>query len=912
MNDIVRIQYGDYEGTYLDVKIDDASVRFRSIMGENNVTLRYQLPEFTEIPLGAYIEYEGETYTLNRPATFKKNGPDYYDYTLILEAPQYQLRKYRFRNLIDGRLKFSYTGTATEFMNLLVDNMNNRSSGWTTRGAQDFTNTTTLSFNHVSCADALQMIANAFETEWEVVGKLIRLWKVEYNILEPYPLSYGKEKGFKPGLGRINFSNSVPINVLYTNGGSRNINPTTYGSELLRMKKNYRVGYDGYFWDDNTNFDRENGRFYLTDALGMSLTSRNAPVWTGAEDSLDLSTIYPERVGTVTEVIPVGEFWDFTDTSIPGVLDYAQYRIPGEIATVVFQTGMLAGKEFDIEQTEDALTGYIHSQRRFRLVSREIDGQIMPNAGTGFIMQPGDKYAVFHIALPQEYIDSAEEEMTRRAVKYLWNNENPKFTFSGELDGVWASEIWNDIVPYIRLGGYINFSDDQFQLTPVRIRITAIRDYLVRPHYPVIDLSNSPIPGTLSSTIKDLETEEVKRDDAINESNSLTKRSYWGARELIGLLEGAVEGFAAGINPVTVQTMQILLGSENLQFAYVNSRTDHTIRPATVIFRLDNNTFTAQSGVVRHMINNGVIAPNDPDGYVYYDVGSYERSFIPAEDTIPYYVYLTVQAGVGVVTLSNTSLPFRGEVEGKFNLLVGVISSVLDGSREFAPLYGFTEILPGQITTNLIRSADGQSYFDLEGNALRAGSATRALEWNVGQSGALSIKGALIETQDSGGRIIIDPSENTIEFYDSQGRLQTEIGSVQYSALSPALYTYNRDTTGNITQISSLAGDGLRLVEGNTLSITSANRRGTLAFDGVAFVDERDNPDNMLQSTMRAGYLYMAGGYLGASRNITINLDGSISAVGGRLAISLLGLPTTQPSISGGYLWNDNGTLKIY
>ena len=46
-------------------------------------------------------------------------------------------------------------------------------------------------------------------------------------------------------------------------------------------------------------------------------------------------------------------------------------------------------------------------------------------------------------------------------------------------------------------------------------------------------------------------------------------------------------------------------------------------------------------------------------------------------------------------------------------MLVGVLNSEFDGERSFATLYGFTEILPGRVTTKKIISPDGETYFDL-------------------------------------------------------------------------------------------------------------------------------------------------------------------------------------------------------
>ena len=52
-------------------------------------------------------------------------------------------------------------------------------------------------------------------------------------------------------------------------------------------------------------------------------------------------------------------------------------------------------------------------------------------------------------------------------------------------------------------------------------------------------------------------------------------------------------------------------------------------------------------------------------------------------------------------------------VAGYYHLLMGVLNSEYDVERSYVSLYGFSEILPGRITTDKIVSSDGRTYFDL-------------------------------------------------------------------------------------------------------------------------------------------------------------------------------------------------------
>src|SRR5690606_37876802 len=113
-----------------------------------------------------------------------------FEYTLILESAFSLLGLYKFKDTTSSRLKFSLTEKPQMFLQRLVENLNSRDSGWSIGSYVDSPEKT-LSFNHNYCNEALKMIADAFETEFEIVGKVISLRKVEYNKSTPLALSYG-------------------------------------------------------------------------------------------------------------------------------------------------------------------------------------------------------------------------------------------------------------------------------------------------------------------------------------------------------------------------------------------------------------------------------------------------------------------------------------------------------------------------------------------------------------------------------------------------------------------------------------------------------------------------------------------------------------------------------------------------
>lgn len=689
----------------LDIPVDDDSYRYRAIAQAKKVELRYSLVDHVELPTGAYIEYQGERYTLWYPSDFKKEGTRVFDYTVTFGGNEEILKKYKYKLLSDKpyKLKFVMTATPGMFMELLVDNLNLYDSGWTV-GTVIEAPEKLLSFNHEKCWAVLGRLAEEFDTEFEIVGKTINLRKVEYYKDAPLKLSYGKGNGFLPGVGRANQGGNLPVEILYVQGGERNIDYSVYGSQTLLLPKSQELEYQG--------------RRYKTDKDGMYVTRADRPLSSYNEDSYDASDIYPSRVGTVSETdTESGEdtdgndvtFYNFYDSSVPANLNFEDCLIAGQTMTVIFQTGRLAGREFDVK--------YIHDGRKFEIISSEQDGMTLPNAS--LYPEVGDKYAIFNISLPAAYVcDNATKtgaswDMFREAVRCLYEREERQFTFIGELDGIWAKKNWLAIGAKLVPGGYVDFSDPQFQPDGILIRITGVRDYINRPHSPELELSNTSVGGFLSDELGKLESEEVVNDKRYKEALQFTKRRYRDAIEAQEMLEVAFDNYSKGIDPIWVRTMSLLVGDESLQFRFVNSKT----APVTVMpdFRYDDNTgvFTAPALILQHMTLgiSDIKESHKPSEYQYWDMGAYTSPYLGDYGKLYLYAKCGKSGGKGTFEMSGS--PHKFEEDGYYYFLTGLLGSQFDGARSFVTVYGFTEILPGRVTVDRIVSTDGNTYFIL-------------------------------------------------------------------------------------------------------------------------------------------------------------------------------------------------------
>ena len=552
------IIYSPTGETLLDVMPDDNSYRHRAMMGDNALTLYFSLAQHVEIPVGAYCEHGGERYTLMRPEALKMQHTRHFDYTLELVAEQGKMSIWKFRNTVDGRLRFSLTAKPHEHLQMLVDNLNRRDSGWTLGTCIDSPERV-VNYDHAFCRDALAMIAKEFGTEYEIVGKRISLGAVEHDRANALPLSYGKGNGFVSGVARTNSEDAVPTEILYVQGGERNIDRSKYGASTLHLPVDAAISYDGAHFEGETGYDATHARRYRTDEKGFSVQRADRPLSSMAEDSVDLTDIYPSRVGTVAEVITANEknhFYDFTDPTIPATLDFEQCLIAGEKMTVIFQSGMLSGREFEVKY---AHTASGKKPRRFEIVPQEIDGMTMP--GGVFVPRVGDKYAVFHCMLPQAYINDtstrsgAEWDLLRKAVQHLYTHEMAKFAFTGTLDGIWAKRNWESVGERLKIGAFILFSDKQFQPEGVAVRIVGIKDYINTPHSPEIELSNAPVAVSFSTTLKTLESAAVAVEEKHREALQYSDRRFRDAKKLVERARVAEEAetlrtpnFADGLN----------------------------------------------------------------------------------------------------------------------------------------------------------------------------------------------------------------------------------------------------------------------------------------------------------------------------------------------------------------------------
>lgn len=686
------IQIHDH-GKVIEVEPSDKSQLTRGIMRSSELLLSFRSDVALDIHVGATVDFEGETFTLYYPSEVKKLWRGYFDYTITLHSSAELLKQRLLKDPSDpGRTAFTFTGSAHDFATLVARSMG---EGWSVGDCMVSDGDRMIAFREETCLGALARIAEDFHSEWVVERQTIAIRKQELWRDAPVAMSYGRGKGFLSGVSRSGDGDKLPISRLYVVGGSRNIDPAAYGSRSLHLP------------DGST-------------ALSSGVEGREA--------ALDLSHIYPSRVGTVSEVVTVSEekcFYDIKDASIPADLNYSDCRIPGEKAVIRFQSGALAGRELEIRQSETALEGYHHEERRFELVPREEDGFTFPSPQ--WMPKAGDKYAVFGISLPPTYIKEAEERMLSEAKRYLEDNKEPVYTFRGEVDGIWARKHWLELGGKLVPGGHVLFSDPEFHPSGSVIRIVSTTQAVNDPHAPSITLSTAPVPGSLLSRLDRVEADEVVRREQIREVQRQQSQSYRQALEHLSMVDRAVEGlegFTRRLKPSVLETMGILVGSQATQLDFV--RAVGSLESVTPAINYDPDTKALHIGesVLRHQ-TIGITTMRDrrdPSEYRYWRLPEYVSPPLTDPDR-SYYIYARAArvGSSGSFLLSEKPIPMESE-EGWYHLLIGTLSSLDGGDRAYNRLYGFSMISPGQMVVDTISSANGRMSIDLARGEIYASS----------------------------------------------------------------------------------------------------------------------------------------------------------------------------------------------
>lgn len=713
----MKLEIRNNAGVKLTLPVDENATHNISIHGDDVLSLSVVHHESKPIEPGDHIVYDGVTYVAKERYVPKLISHMEWHYNLQFHGPQSQLGGVLILNT-EGSPVFVLTATPREQLALIVSNLN-RHHGGNRFVVGECVSGGALIMDYTSgmyAGDALGQLAKLAKTEWWIDGNKINLTKCirgEELVL-----------GYKSGLHSI--ERDVADNVkfftrLFPIGSERNIDQLKYGAPRLQLPG------------------------------GAKYVERHAEL--GLVEHFEreaFKDIYPRREGVISEVrhrTAKGkdgksfEIYHFKDKDIP--FDPNTYEIAGLVKQVTFQSGQLAGREFEVN--------YDSSTKEFEIITQfpYEDQEDLQLPGGALIPIIGDKYVLWNIRMPDEYYGLAEAEFAQKVAEYIDEHAVDHSTYKCHTDYIYLQErgIRLRIGQRVKIVSDVLFPDTGYRVS----RITAISRKIGRPtdaHIEISDVISKTSKAAMNESIEEVkgETKAIKRKSVAEE-----ERNARQVKETREMIDRAFAHIGSGLKASTVTAMQIIAGDMSTHFRFVRSRTDDRAPAYPLSYNVDNATLSLVPTVVQHQTLGikGITKRHKPSEYRYWDVDAYTSESLILDEA--YYIYLKCPKVGNKATVVLSKEPIAPEASADhYHLMVGILSSAEpDRRRSYARLHGFSEILPGQIQTGVIRSEDGRDYIDFEQKKYRLTWDGGYLDINSLGDGKARLKGALITVGDN-------------------------------------------------------------------------------------------------------------------------------------------------------------------
>lgn len=753
-----------------------------------------------------YIYVFDKIYKLNSIPSIVKESSRKFTYQVKFESLQYDLLKCTYlipQSKGDIDLKGDYlVADLRGFAEVIITNTQ-RVFGKRWRLGECPTNTEfkNLSFDGQNCLQVLQSLCQEYDTEFEIISSTeyhtINIKEVVGNTY-PFTFEYGKTGGLY-NLSRNNCSNKSLVTRLFVYGGSKNLSTKYRQTKLCLPNKNKVTSY---------------------------LEEKEAVNKFGIiENVVNFEDIYPCRTGKVTSL--GGKYFQFCDEEMFNLNEKDDqgtlWLIEGTNAKVHFQTGNLAGYEFDVHSYDD-------KQKMFSLVPFDDDrGLRLPNEESpAFQIMPGDTYVLLNINLPQNYIDDAEQRLLKKGEKYYQQNSQPYVEYSLVIDPLFLKkrEGEGSITNFFQAGDLIKIKDEDINVNK-SIRVNSFSRDLINPYKYELTISDTVETNIITNIL-----ENVIKNDTIIKVNNLKdpariRRNWRDTEELKGLIfdpEGNY--FTEKIKPGSIDTMMLSVGAKSMQFDLIN-----TLLEAN--YQGDYNVIKVTGGSLVHYAIEQDIK--------YWNLGSGTTNL---SNTNAYYIYARCEkkGGNGTLIFSQDQIKVDDD-SSYFHFIIGVLNSVQDNVRSISLTYGSTTINGKFIRTGKITSSDGSSFLDLDNNHLKFGDDNACIEWNRNNDRKLVIKGTIVQSPSGDENVIgvyRGEYDNSKKYY--VGDEVTYLGS-SYRMIKEANPGNTPTNRSYWTIISKSGKDGYNGKDGTNGKDGANGRNGTDGKDGLNGVDGKDGKD---------------------------------------------------------------------
>lgn len=539
------INIKDIQGNIiLSVPITESAQKVEELMSNDYIQLSWNSDSSNSLPLGSYIEHEGERYSLIEPYTPSQKNEVEFVYT-----PQFKSRvmawgkkPFFFYSGESREPDWTLTSNPADFMRCVCDAiLEETGESWSYSIDASLPASASLSFTSVDILSGLNQIADAFETEWFA--------EKSTNTIYLGLLSHGEEVTLEVGkninVPSVQGSKEGYYTRFYAFGSTRNITQDYEGSNTNNLV-NKRLTLDPTKYPNGYKDVREG----LSEGEIFSKVLIFDDVYPCANLSISgvrnrlmyrLDTNGDKiQVGTDEEGNPIYDQYAIWYFRIEGFDFDLSNIIKGYNLSVSFQSGALQGREFELKYYEKDTTITTSDGLKFEAKAGDYEilfveeGSYIIPSMTGLVPSDGDGVILFNIKMPSEYTQSAyiqlEEELDKAIARMTSDLNN--YTFKSN------PVAFSENNPNLSIGRAINFVNGGYSYTTRVIKLTTHLDFPIEQE---ITIGNQKVKGNtqqlkeeVASANKDLNLLAV-----FNDMTQSIQQSYNRTQQMM------LEGFAA-------------------------------------------------------------------------------------------------------------------------------------------------------------------------------------------------------------------------------------------------------------------------------------------------------------------------------------------------------------------------------
>lgn len=443
----------------VSVPITSDAVIHEELMTSDYIALTWNSDSGDSLPVGTFVEYDGERYSLLEPYIPTMTNENEYRY-----SPQFHSRiavwdkqpacVYTYEN--DGvtvksrEFDWSFVGSPADAMQIVKQAIKNETGEtWTVMVSDSLPASIEISGQASSIKSVLASIADLCQTEYwaDKKNNVLHLSKCEHGS------AVALEVGLNVGVPSVMTRGTEYYTRYYALGSTRNIAQSASninGSVNKRLTLDtdvYPNGYKdikGHFENGVFVSDLEQGEVYSKVVVFEDIYPSS---------NLEIESVRPRmkyrldggekiRVGG-TDDDPVYDQYAIWYFKVKDFEFSEDLQIKGLPLSVHFKSGRLTGQEFELiyhdnakkENTEGDVVPFEVEAGSYEIKFKESSGPIIPDIAY-IVPQVGDKITLFNIELPSEYTKDAQNRLLEALEKEIAKDHADGNTYEVESNPV--------------------------------------------------------------------------------------------------------------------------------------------------------------------------------------------------------------------------------------------------------------------------------------------------------------------------------------------------------------------------------------------------------------------------------------------------------------------------------------------